>query len=64
MPRTQPDETAGLRLARELRDLKQRIRGLSITSEQEADTLRRALAELNQYVNLAIRVRVKPAADA
>ena len=61
MPRVL-NETAAVHLARDLRELKQRIRGLNIHSEQEAADLREALADLHTYVELAIRVRSKPAA--
>ena len=64
MPRVQLNEAPARRLARDLRDLKQRFRGLSIHSDDEAAALREALAELNGYVEVAIAVRVKQAADA
>ena len=63
MPRV-PNESAAARLARDMRDLKGRIRGLSIHSEQEANALREALDDLHAYVDLAILVREKSAADA
>jgi hypothetical protein len=63
MPRV-ANETAAARLARDLRDLKERTRGLSIHSEQEAGALREALADLHRHVDLAILVSGKPAANA
>ena len=63
MPRV-TNETAAARLARDLRTLKSRIRGLSIHDQEEADALTEALADLDAYVQIAIRVSGKAAAGA